>query len=98
MRDVVRIVVPRMKIIWLVPLGDDAATSLLHFLDNNARIRGVIWIDVDNELAPGALQQRLDVGDAFFRIAFRHQRFIFRINGLGEISAAFGEGRVIRVR
>ena len=96
-RHVVRIEIPGMEIVRLVPLGDHKAAGLLHFLDDDARIGRVVGIDIDDELAAGALQQRLDIGNALLGVAFGDQRLIFGADRLGEVLAALGEGRMIGI-
>ena len=76
MRHIVRIEIPGMEIVRLVPLGDDEAAGLLHFLDDHPCIGQVIGIDIEDELAAGALEQGLDVGNALLGIALGDQRFI----------------------
>jgi len=86
-----------VKVGGLVPLRDDISAGLLALLDDDARVRGIVGIDVEDQLAAGALQQRPDVSDTLLGIAFRHKRLIFGVDRFGEILAALGECGVIGV-
>jgi len=94
---IIRVEVPGMQIVGLVPLGDDEATCLFHFFHDYPGVRRVIGIDVEDQFSAGALEKRPDIRDALFRVSFGGQRFIGSANGLGEIRAALGEAGVIGI-
>ena len=96
-RDVVRVEVPGMQVGGLVPLGDDVGAGALAGLDDRPRVRAVVGIDVDDAVAAGLGQDRLDVGDALLAVAFGDQRHVVRADRFGEGRAALVPGGVIGI-
>ena len=96
-RDIVRVVVPRVQVRRLVPLGDDGGAGVLAGLDDRPGVRAVVGVDVDHAVAAGLGEDRLDVGDALLAVAFGHQRHDLGAHRLPEGLAALFPGGVIGV-
>ena len=78
--DIVGIEVPGVQVGGLVPLGRDVDAGLGAGLDDRARVRALVGIDVQHHVAAGPGDHRLDVGDALLAVALGHQR---RVLGAG---------------
>ena len=86
-----------MQVVGLVPLGHHIGARGLASFNNGARIGAVVGIDVDNAVAACFGENRLDIGNAFFTVAFGHKRYIFSTHCLGESSAALVPSCVIGI-
>ena len=71
--DVVGIEVPGMQVGGLVPLGGDVDAGVGAGLHDRARVGALVGIDVQDHVAAGPGDHRLDVGDAFLAVALGHQ-------------------------
>src|SRR5258708_32632927 len=65
--------------------------------DDSSSIRGVVWINVQNQIATSLRQDGANISDSFFAISFGDQRDIFAAHRLGKISTSLIPGRVIRI-
>ena len=86
-----------MEIIWLIPLRHHVGTGCFRGFNYRPSIRAVVRINIDNAIATGLGKNRLDVGNALFAVAFRHQRHIFSTNRLSKGSAPLVPRGMVRI-
>ena len=71
--DPVRIVVPRMQVIGLVPLGDEVDARGLAHVGDRLGVGGLVGVDVEDDVLAALLDEGLHHGELLFAVTFAEQ-------------------------